>query len=543
MTAVVYWLVGVCAYAVFRQRTAGDVLRNFGGADVTGMRGAYERAIKACFALAVLGSIPLAILPFYTIVQPLLRGGGGACGAAAAACGGAAAAACGGAAGGAPGPRGRGAGAHLKARLSGGSGDGAPPGRAPAVIRSKDLREQGSGPLPGAGADDDEWAAVVTGSEVGGRSGAEPRRRTAAPDGGEALPVSSPPLHGGGGAGGGHAHARGGGGDVPPGAPSPSSGSMLGPHLDPHLTAHDAEVALSFPQHALLTFLLLGTGMAAALWLPNLEFIFGLTGATTSVVIAFIMPALCFLRLAGPDPEVAFGGFGVAPAKGGAAGAAAAGVGGVPVAGGKPGLLAPPELRAAWVWRRRVARALLAFGLVAGVLCTHATLSSIQEEAAVVQLAQELVAHEVVVAEAAHAQIKAKEAAAAISVVQVGGGRQGGGARHWAAAWLLLGLPCPQAEADNGLNPSHSTTPGRRPAPELCAADPQRDARRARGGGRGAERGGQQQRRGARGRQGGAGQDLGHPGAAGAPAGQRHGKGTCRAKARLCSEDAAPAHS
>jgi sodium-coupled neutral amino acid transporter 10 len=387
--------VGICAYTTFRQRTAGDVLRNFGGADAQGMRGAYERAIKACFALAVLGSIPLAILPFYTIVQPLLqratpprRGGGGG-------------------------------GARDKARQSGpdrGFTDG---GAAGLQLRSKDCGVSFSTVLVGPEADP---VGTVIGGAVGSGGSTVERRRTAATQGDHAD---------------GNGFAASGAVPAPPGAlpgllraGSGAAAAMVDPHLDPHLAAHDAEVALSFPQHALLTFLLLGLGMAAALWLPNLEFIFGLTGATTSVVISFIMPALCFLRLAGPDPEVTFGAFGGTPSKTGGAPGAACGPGAAP---GKPGLLAPPELRATWLWRRRVARSLLVFGVVAGVMCTHAILGSIVEENAVVQLAQELVAHEVVVAEAAHAQIKAKEAAATISIVQV---------RRRGAPRGLIDVPC-----------------------------------------------------------------------------------------------------
>jgi amino acid permease len=362
ITAVVYWIVGICAYATFRQRTAGDVLRNFGGADARGARGAYQRATKACFGLAVLGSIPLAIIPFYTILQPLLQRGNGGGGGA----------------------RKGGGGSSFKARQS----------------------------------NDEVGAAAAGGGGGGGKSGGAVARTSALVRGGKDSAALSDeegeqlPIRGGGHGGHGGSGSSGASGAVA--AVAPAVAQIIDPQFDPHVSVHDAEVALSFPQHALLTCLLLGTGMAAALWLPNLEFIFGLTGATTSVVISYIMPALCFLKLAGPDPEVTFGAFGGAGGAGGAAPKNAPGGGG----GGKPGLLAPPELRASWSWRRRVARALLVFGVAAGVLCTHAILSSIQEEKAVVQLAQELVAHEVVVAEAAHAQIKAKEAAAAISAVQ-----------------------------------------------------------------------------------------------------------------------------
>lgn len=46
---------------------------------------------------------------------------------------------------------------------------------------------------------------------------------------------------------------------------------------------------------------------------------------------------------------------------------------------------------------RRKAWALLAFGLVVAVVCTRATLTAVQQEAAVVQLAQELAASEAAV--------------------------------------------------------------------------------------------------------------------------------------------------
>ncbi len=61
---------------------------------------------------------------------------------------------------------------------------------------------------------------------------------------------------------------------------------------------------LTFAQHALVVFVVLGLGMASALWLPNVEFTFGLTGATASVLISYIIPALCFLRLYNKAPEL-----------------------------------------------------------------------------------------------------------------------------------------------------------------------------------------------------------------------------------------------
>ncbi len=37
-----------------------------------GLRGAYERAIKLCYALSVLGSIPIVIMPMANILLPLV---------------------------------------------------------------------------------------------------------------------------------------------------------------------------------------------------------------------------------------------------------------------------------------------------------------------------------------------------------------------------------------------------------------------------------------------------------------------------------------
>ena len=37
-----------------------------------GVRGSYERAVKLCYGLSILGSVPLVILPFYNLVLPFL---------------------------------------------------------------------------------------------------------------------------------------------------------------------------------------------------------------------------------------------------------------------------------------------------------------------------------------------------------------------------------------------------------------------------------------------------------------------------------------
>ena len=50
-----------------------------------------------------------------------------------------------------------------------------------------------------------------------------------------------------------------------------------------------------------------------------------------------------------------------------------------------------------WASLRRKAWALLVFGLIVALICTRATLTAVQEEKEVVQLAQELVAREAAV--------------------------------------------------------------------------------------------------------------------------------------------------
>lgn len=40
-------------------RTSGDVLRNFGGKNVMGVRGAYERVLKMGYGFSIIASVPL----------------------------------------------------------------------------------------------------------------------------------------------------------------------------------------------------------------------------------------------------------------------------------------------------------------------------------------------------------------------------------------------------------------------------------------------------------------------------------------------------
>ncbi|GIL69646.1 hypothetical protein Vretimale_10277 [Volvox reticuliferus] len=72
-----------------------------------------------------------------------------------------------------------------------------------------------------------------------------------------------------------------------------------------------------------------------------------------------------------------------------------------------------------WLWRKRKAIVLLCFGVVSGITCTDAILGAVKQEAAVVYLAQQLVAHEAVVAETAKVQQKARAAVTAMSAVEL----------------------------------------------------------------------------------------------------------------------------
>jgi sodium-coupled neutral amino acid transporter 10 len=440
----VYWTVGVGGYATFGDRTSGDVIRNFGGQRSVGMWGAYERALKLCYGMAVLGNIPLVILPFSSILSPLLPEDSklkqqtssltGACTVAGAKCCTAATfSGCGGS---------NGNGMHgQKARFSGsggGSGDRQPASgegyecaggelavqlNAEALVLEAPAWQQhnGTGGI-------DSSVADLSSSRGHGWQAQQPLLRTQAqqpPTRQQQQQEAQPLLQ-----------------EVRAGSPEEAP-------EHPHLTRDAARAAhmLTGPQHTLVVVLVLGLGLASAVWLPNVELIFGLTGSTASVLAAFIMPALCFLRLYDMAPELGSGkraaalgtgsslwrllkqavcccgcyglgsvlnpvgrarhrGFGPRPARHSSPGASkrpyssngSSSWGQLHGNGDQGGSSSPskvwgpvlvvPELRAQWACRQRLAFTLLAFGLISGLLCTDAILSSISEEKAVVQLAQ-----------------------------------------------------------------------------------------------------------------------------------------------------------
>ncbi|GAX76711.1 hypothetical protein CEUSTIGMA_g4157.t1 [Chlamydomonas eustigma] len=182
--------------------------------------------------------------------------------------------------------------------------------------------------------------------------------------------------------------------------------------------APSADEAFAHPmQHALVATLVLGAAMGSAIWIPNVEFIFGLTGATASVLMAYIIPALTFIRLldssqdSGSSPSVS---------NGGASSSAAS----CP-SPSKHSTIFGFDERLQWLWRRRLALCLLLFGIISGIACTDAIVSAVKEEAVVVHLAQKLAAHEAVVADTSRAQQKAKEVVATVAAVTSAGKQLG----------------------------------------------------------------------------------------------------------------------
>lgn len=132
-----------------------------------------------------------------------------------------------------------------------------------------------------------------------------------------------------------------------------------------------------------------GTALIAAVFLPNVEFIFGLAGSTASVLIAYILPAAIFLVLSRPPKQptgtlISIGSPILMTAQSAEVSS--------PREGGMQ-QLNPRGVRGP----RRKAWTLLVFGMVVAVVCTRATLTAVQQEAEVVLLAQELVASEAAV--------------------------------------------------------------------------------------------------------------------------------------------------
>ncbi len=140
-------------------------------------------------------------------------------------------------------------------------------------------------------------------------------------------------------------------------------------------------------REGLVTAGVLGLACTIATLVPNVEYVFGLAGSTASVLISFVFPAALFLQVSGSQRGQQ--GYAVDQARN------------------------SPK----WRQRRHAAAVLLIFGLVSGVACTGALLTSIREEAEVVQLAQEIVKEEKKAADAVATKEEAENIALAVGVV------------------------------------------------------------------------------------------------------------------------------
>lgn len=120
-------------------------------------------------------------------------------------------------------------------------------------------------------------------------------------------------------------------------------------------------------QEALHSCAILGSAGFIAAILPNVEYVLGLAGSTASIFISFVFPAAIFLQITSHQRRK------------------------------QPGISTSTDM----IWsshgrgvKRRTAVVLLIFGIVSGVCCTAAMISSIKEEAAVVSLVRKLVKNE-----------------------------------------------------------------------------------------------------------------------------------------------------
>lgn len=146
---------------------------------------------------------------------------------------------------------------------------------------------------------------------------------------------------------------------------------------------------LTRPQeHAVAGTILVGAA-AAALKLPNLEHVFGLAGSTASVLVAFMLPAAIFLKTMSRNQQ----NMTAVDAR---------------LDAGSRGL------SSSFQQKKKIALALLVFGIIAGITSTHALMLAIREEAEVVHFAVELVNEEKKTVVTAAAQFQAQQVAHAV---------------------------------------------------------------------------------------------------------------------------------
>eukprot|EP00210_Caulerpa_lentillifera_P000183 g178.t1 len=105
----------------------------------------------------------------------------------------------------------------------------------------------------------------------------------------------------------------------------------------------------------LISVLFIGASFTCAVLIPNVEFILGLNGGTSSILLAYIMPGLIYLKVTGSSEPSIF------------------------------------KIQSTKKFSRAKAWALVIMGVFLGILCTSATLNAVQQEQEVVQLVQSMV--------------------------------------------------------------------------------------------------------------------------------------------------------
>lgn len=414
LATATYVAVGLAGYFAYGQNTSGDVLRNLGGGRLHRPRRIFERSLRAAYALCVLGGIPLTVAPLAGNLLAAFRPSGTSA------------------------PR---VTKRARAPVPSVGSDLAlcievdPPKRVSSSLCPSPGVAGVVARRPAAAAvDATESLAVQT--RQGAASPSRSPSATSAPAPwnasltavcGSSGPNSSSgsPVRDADGVAFAMGHSR------DPVA-ARSFGSRLHAALGRVLSRRASSIARSSKLHRsssaplpwrLLSgssagvhpsaardlaavLLVLVLAWAAAVAMPNVEYVFGLAGSTAASLIAFCMPAAIALWLARVE------GAGLQPAASGGKGSAGACAldasrhHGIPTRRWRP-------LR-----RRLLAVVLFGCGLATAITCSRALVLQLRAEARVVALARSLARAEVRVAAASAAELSAARATDALQAVR-----------------------------------------------------------------------------------------------------------------------------